>query len=116
MQKIERWRVEELALLLSETAALFKRGDNSEWANVFNHFHDEAENIISKVEFNVDSLQRLVRNIKNCLSGSHYFNDILLWHEDSEERARTNKDFHLVKARLLNVLNELEKLTTQRIH
>jgi len=116
MQKIERWRVEELALLLTEIASLFNKGDNSEWANVFIHFQDETKNIISKRELDLDSLKRLIRNIKNCFSTSHYFNDIFLWQEGSEERTRTNQDFYLVKSRLLNVLNELEKLTTEHIH
>jgi len=116
MQKIEKWRVEELALLLFEITSLFKKGDNSEWANVFIHFQDETKNVISKRELDLDSLKRLVRNIKSCFSKSHYFNDIFLGQEDSEERARTNRDFYLVKSRLLNVLNELEKLTTEHIH
>lgn len=116
MQKLERWRVEELGLLLSEMASLLKKGDNYEWANVLIHFHDETENMTSKREFDQDSLTKLIRNIKNCFSESHYFNDIFLWHEDPEEKARINRDFYLVKARLLNVLDELEKLSIERIN
>jgi hypothetical protein len=116
MQKIERWRVEELSLLLSEISSLLMKGDNSEWANVFSHFHDETKNIISKKELDLDSLERLVRNIKNCFSMSHSFNDIFLWREDSKEREKVNRDFYLVQSRLFNVLNELEKLSVERIH
>jgi len=116
MQKIERWRIEELSLLLSEISSLLMKGDNSEWANVFSHFHDETKNIISKKEVDLDSLERLVRNIKNYFSMSHSIKDIFLWHEDSKEMEKANQDFYLVQSRLLNVLLELEELAIERIH
>ncbi len=116
MQKVEKWRVEELALLLSEIAVLLKDGDNSEWANVFLHFHLESKNIILKEEFDLDSLKKLVRNIRNCFSGSSYFTNTLLRHENSEQRTRINQGFSLLTARLINVLKDLEKRSVEHTH
>ena len=108
MQKIEKWRVKELALILNELALLLKAGNTRDWANVFSHFHDESQRIISKNEFVSDSLDKLVKNIKNCYFGSSSFTNIILRHEDLEEKARINQNLYLTRARLLKTLMDLE--------
>jgi len=108
MQKIEKWRVKELALILNELALLLKAGNTRDWANVFSHFYDESQMIISKDEFVSDSLGKLVKNIKNCYFGSSSFTNIILRHENSEEKARINQSLYLTRARLLEILMDLE--------
>jgi len=108
MQKIEKWRVKELALILNELALLLKAGNNRDWANVFFHFRDESQKIISKNEFDLDSLSKLVKNIKYCFFGSSSFTNIVLRHENSEEKARINQSLYLTRACLLKILMDLE--------
>lgn len=109
MQKIEKWRVEELALLLNEFASLLKKADNSEWASVFTHFHEESQKLFSKEEFDLESLIKLIKNIKNCFSGSQYFTQVISQHENLEERTRTNQSLSFIRARLFKILKELEQ-------
>ena len=108
MQKIEKWRMEELALVLNELALLLKAGGSCEWANVFSHFHDESQKIISKNEFDLDSLSKLVKNIKNCFFDVSSFTNIVIWHEDSEEKTRINQGLYVTRARLLKILMDIE--------
>jgi hypothetical protein len=108
MQKIEKWRVKELALILNELSLLLKAGKTLDWANVFSHFHDESQKIISKDEFDSDSLSKLIKNIKNCFFGSSSFTNIILRHENSEEKARINQSLYLTRAHLLKILMDLE--------
>lgn len=108
MQKIEKWRVKELALILNELSLLLNAGNTRDWANVFSHFHDESQKIISKNEFDLDSLNKLVKNIKNCYFGSSSFTNIVLRHENSKEKARMNQSLYLTRAGLLKILMDLE--------
>ena len=108
MQKIEKWRIEELALMLNELAVLLKTGNSREWANVFVHFHDESQNIISKEEFDLDSLNKLVKNVKNCFFGNSSFKNIVLWHENSEMKRKINLNLYLIRARLMKILMDIE--------
>lgn len=115
MQKIEKWRVEELALVLIQLAELLKKGDNCEWSNVFFHFKDESLKIINSKEFDLDQLKRLLRNINNCFSGASSLKNIVLWHENSEEKKRINQELLQVRARLLKILTEIEIRTVEHI-
>ena len=45
MQKIEKWRIQELTYVLNDLAEILKQGNNAEWANVFTHFYYEAQKI-----------------------------------------------------------------------
>ncbi len=116
MQKIEKWRIEELSLFLDKLARLFLEGNNREWANVFRHFHEEAQKIVSKKEFDLSSLWKLVTNIKNCFSESQYFAHVVLRNDDSREKMKIDHDFYLVRAGLIEILKELERRAGERIH
>lgn len=116
MQKIEKWRIEELALVLIELSDLLRKGDNREWANVFSHFHLESQQIHSSKAFNLDELKRLIINIKHCFSSVSSFANIVLWCENSEERTRINQELNLTRSCLLTILNNLERLTTEHAH
>jgi hypothetical protein len=64
--------------------------------------------IISKNEFVSDSLDKLVKNIKNCYFSSSSFTNIILRHENPKEKARINQSLYLTRARLLKTLMDLE--------
>jgi len=115
MQKLEKWRVKELALVLKQLAVLLKNGDNCEWANVFFHFHLETQIIINSKEFDLDQLKKLLINIKSCFSGISSLMNLILRHENSEEKTRLNQDLHQTRARLLKILTEMEILTIEYI-
>ncbi len=116
VQKIEKWRIKELALVLSEIADMLRSGDNAEWANVFSHFQNESMNIISKMEFDLDALRKLITNIKNCFLGTHAFTNLALWHENTEKRTKLNQSLAFIRARLLEILNDMENRLPEHIH
>ena len=116
MQKVEKWRVEELALVLNELAVLLKAGKNSEWANVFSHYQDESRRIVAKKEFDPDSLDKLVNNIKYCFDKNSSFMNIGLKHENPREEQKLNQALYLTRARLLAVLKDMEERIIEHIH
>ena len=116
MQRIEKWRVQELALLLQQLHKLLRKGNNSEWANVFLHFHQEAVGILSNDELDVEALRRLIHNIVNCFDGYHSFTNLSLGSEDSDPRSDLNREFKQAKVRLLAVLSEIDNRTTVYTH
>lgn len=116
MQKIEKWRLQELSLVLHNLSELLKKGDNREWANVFGHFHHELQKIILKKELDLEPLKRLIYNIKNCFIGLNSFKNLVLWHLNSKEKAKINQEFQHSRARLLKILDDMEQRTIEYIH
>ncbi len=116
MQRVEKWRIEELSSVLTELVVLLRSGDNAEWANVFSHYNEESCNIISGSEFNLNALHKLVRHIKNCFFGTRAFSHIILWHDNPEERTKLNRSLSFIRARLLNILKDIEDRLIEHIH
>jgi hypothetical protein len=116
MQKIEKWRVEELSLVLNELAVLLKAGKNSEWANVFSHFHDESKTIVLNKEFDSKSLIKLVKNITDCFERNSSFTSIALKHKNPKEEQKLNQALYLTRARLLRVLKDMEERIIEHVH
>ncbi len=116
MQKIEKWRVEELSLVLNELTVLLKAGNNSEWANVFSHFYDESKIIVLNKEFDSNSLNKLVKNITNCFERNSSFTSIALKHKNPKEEQKLNQALYLTRARLLRVLKDMEERIIEHIH
>jgi hypothetical protein len=116
VQKIEKWRVEELSLLLDLLAALLRLGKNPEWANVFFHFNEETELILSAGAFDIGPVKMLVRNIKNCFGADGNF--VTLQLEDAEPLIKNalNLEFAQARARLWNALQEMEKRTVEFVN
>ena len=108
MQKIEKWRLEELALVLKHLAELLSKGDNREWANVFLHFYQESQYMIASKAFNLEQILKLIRNIKNCYSGASSFMNLVLYHDNEKEKKRFNQDLFKARTRLLKIMAELE--------
>lgn len=115
MQKIEKWRIGELAFVLKQLGEILKRGSDCEWANVFFHFYEESQAINESDELNLDNLKKLLRNIKNCFSGVSSLMNLVLWHENSEEKILINEEFPQIRARLLKILNEIESRTVEYV-
>jgi hypothetical protein len=116
MQKIEKWRVQELALMLEHFHELLRKAGNNEWANVFLHFHHEAVDILSREDFKLDPLKRLVQNIATGFESFHSVTNLSLGHEDLEAKSEWNRTFQRAKARLIAILTEIDKRTIEFIH
>lgn len=116
MQKIEKWRIEELAIVLNELTTLLRTGESRDWANVFSHFYDESQKIIFKKEFDLDALSKLVINIKNCFFNGHSFKEIALRHKSPREEIKLNEGFLFVRARLYKILTDLEHRVAEYIN
>lgn len=114
-QKIEKWRIEELTLVLKQLGEVLKKGNNGEWANVFLHFYQEAQFITASKELDLGQVKKLLRNIKNCFSGMSSLQNIVLWHENTEEKILINEEFPQVRARLLKILDEIESRTIEYV-
>ena len=115
-QKIEKWRIRELALVLNELGELLKSGNNIEWANVFFHFQQEAEIIFMKPHFDSDLTRKLVRNIKICFSSFSSFKNNIPSMDSSGKGVKIIKDFCVMKDRLVQLLNKIEGLLEDKIH
>jgi len=116
MQKIEKWRVQELALVLKDIHELLMQGNNSEWANVFLHFHHEALSILTHTSFQLESLKRLVQNIANCFDGFPSFTNLAVGQEDLAEKSGWSRDFRRAKGRLVSILTEIDRRTIEMTH
>src|SRR4030043_356711 len=77
MYKVERWRRQELALLLDELVLTLRSGKNPEWAGVFAHFGHELALLGSARAVDERQLQRLVGCIELCLEPGHGFSRLL---------------------------------------
>ncbi len=108
LQKIETWRIKELELILNQLGGLLRRGNNNDWANVFTHFHLESQQILTKKKFDLNALKRLVLNIKNCYESVSPFKNLSLCYKNSDETSGLNREFHLLKSQLFDVLLEIE--------
>jgi len=115
MQKVEKWRLEELALVLMQLAELLRKGADREWANVFFHYHQESQSIIASKEFDLNQTKRLIMNIKNCYSGTSSFLNLVLHHENEKEKISLNQQFYKTRGRLLKILNVIEHRVVEYI-
>jgi hypothetical protein len=93
-----------------------RAGENSEWGNVFSHYHDESKKLAAKKEFDSDSLKKLVTNIMNCFDKNSSFTNITLKHENPKEEQKLNQALYLTRARLLTVIRDIEERITEHIH
>lgn len=116
MQKIERWRIQELTMVLKELAHMLKQGDNREWANVFEHFLLEAEGILLRDVFNLEEFKRLVQNILCCyLEGDSFRNLKITGGQETRER-KLNQELGRLKSRLYYLLTDLQTRFVEYIH
>lgn len=115
MQKIEKWRVQELAIVLDHITELLKIGNCREWANVIEHYHKEAQKILSKKEFDIDAIKKLVQNIRHCYKETSFSKNLELWHIKENKNIDLNQEFCQARARLLHIVSEIEMQTVEFI-
>ncbi|MBM3284572.1 MAG: hypothetical protein FJY81_01730 [Candidatus Aminicenantes bacterium] len=108
MQKIEKWRVEELSLLLGWLVSLLKEGLNPEWAAVFSHFDDESREILAVDPVNRAKLEKLVHSIKACFAPPCSFLYLSLARGNPAEQNGLDAEFLGVKVRLCRALKDIE--------
>lgn len=116
MQKIERWRIQELALILKDLVDTLHNSDNRDWANVFEHYLIETERILLRSTFNLEECKRLVRNILCCYLDGDSFRRLEITHEEPDLGARINKDLTRQKAQLYHLLTDLQARFVEYIH
>ena len=116
MQKIEKWRIQELAQVLNQMATLLREGKNTEWANVFSHFTQEANDISEKRELELGSLARLIQNVINCFDGGSSLRNLILSHEDSKRMAKLNQEFSRRRKLLSEILADMEEKRAEPIN
>lgn len=116
MQKIEKWRIQELAIVLNDLAELLKQGNNTEWANVFSHFCYETQKIASKKEFRIEELKNLLLNIGNCFIGISSFRNISLGEDLPQKSDSLNREFGQLRSRLLVILAQMENQSVDYVN
>lgn len=116
MQKVPKWCVQELALVLFRLAELLRRGGNSEWANVVAHFYEEAQAILLREKFDLALLKSLLSNILSCYNDVSSFADLSLWHDQRDTLEALNSEFQEVRTRLLQIIRDIEKQSANYIH
>jgi len=116
IQKVEKWRVQELGQALNQLALLLRRGENTEWANVFSHFGHEAQNITTHENFDLDVLKRLAQNIVNCFDGISSLRKLVLNHENPRQMETLNQKFREAIQLLFEILASIEEKWTEPIN
>jgi len=116
MLKIEKWRIEELTLVLGDLVETLQQGENREWANVFSHYHNEAERFLLKDRVHVEEFKRLVHNILCCYLEGDSFRRMVLYPGETEESLRKNRQFHHLQARLYHLLTDLQTRFVEFVH
>ena len=116
MQKIERWRVQELLLVLEQLSQTLREGKQRDWEKVFSHYHSETLSILSRDEINTEELRRLVRNIQNCFTGVESFRNLNFIEDDNHGLSDLNREFSHRKSRLIQLLNELRARLMEYVH
>jgi hypothetical protein len=106
--KLEKWRIEELVLVLKDLVSTLHQSENREWANVFDHFLGEAESLLLKDSIRIGACRQLVQNILCCFLEGDSFRRMTLIPGESEEHQVKNIHFRRLKARLYHVLTELQ--------
>lgn len=108
MDKLEKWRIEELVLVLKDLVSTLHQSENREWANVFDHFLGEAESLLLKDSLRISACRQLVQNILCCFLEGDSFRRMTLIPGESEEHQVQNIHFRRLKSRLYHVLTELQ--------
>ncbi len=114
MQKVAKWRIQELGQSLLSLTRILHKGNNWEWSRVFQHYHDEAEYLLENQLFDLNSLKNLVRNIRICFENSTLQN-IDLEPEYYQKNNSLISDFMNETERLEQILEEIEEQTTEYI-
>lgn len=109
MNYIEKWRMDELSLVLKRIGLVLQAGGQAEWAGVFHHFQEEADSLSRVPPVEKETVERLARNIQACLRNGTSLRCPLLVHEDESIGEGLFREYHRMRLRLLKILGELEE-------
>ncbi len=116
MANIEKWRVEELSLLLKKLVSVLKEGQNPEWAGVFSHYDEESRLLLATGLVDLTRLRRLIRDIKSCFLFPSSFSSLLLQPNYFDEEGALQIEFRGLQGRLFCALEEIEVRLVEYIH
>lgn len=116
IQKIEKWRIQELGQVLKRLSILMKEGKNSDWGSVFSHFSHEAQNIVGHGTFDPEALKRLSNNIINCFEGGSSLRNLVLLQNEPTKMDALNKEFRETIRLLFTILGSFEEKLKEPIH
>jgi hypothetical protein len=116
IQKIEKWRIQELAQVLKRLSILMQEGKNSDWGSVFSHYAHEAQNIVGHRTFDMDALRRLSNNIVNCFAGGSSLRNLVLLQKEPINMDALNQEFRETIRLLFTILGSFEEKWKEPIH
>lgn len=116
MSYIEKWRMEELSLVLNRMALILQAGGQSEWAGVFHHYQDEAETLARIPPIEIEKAERLACNLRACLRDGGSLRQPQLSHEDQSIGSGLLREYLKLRMRLLQILDDLEERLTLMVH
>ena len=115
MQKVEKWRIQEMGQVLTRLSQLLRQGENAEWANVFAHFAQEAQNIVRQKKFSLEVLKRFVYNIINCFESGSSLRNLVLIQKNGKQMEVLNQEFRDTIKHLLEILAAIEEKWTESV-
>lgn len=116
VQRVEKWRIQELSQVLKHLSRLLRLGQNAEWASVFSHYAQEALNLAAQESFKLDGLKRLVQNILSCFEDASSLHDLVLVQEDIKKMGNLNQEFRDAIRLLFENLAAIEEKWTESVH
>jgi hypothetical protein len=116
IQQVEKWRIQELIQVLNRLSLLLRKGENSDWANVFSHYALEAQYLADHTKFNLDMLKRLAKNIANCFDHISSLRNLVLTHENARKMDILNREFRKTIRLLFEILASIEEKWTEPVH
>jgi len=113
---IEKWRVDELSMVLNRIALILQAGGQSEWAGVFRHYHEEADSLSRITPIEIDKLERLTMNLCACLEDGCSLRNPQLLHEDDRVGTSLLREYVMLRTRLFQILADLKNRLRETIH
>ncbi len=116
IQKIEKWRIQELEQVLVRLSVLMKEGKNSDWGSVFSHFAHEAQSIVGHKTFDLDALKKLSNNIIHCFEGGSSLRKLVLLQKEPMKMDVLNQEFRETIRLLFTILGSFEEEWEEQVH
>ena len=116
IQKIEKWRIQELEQSLNRLSLLLRKGKSFDWANVFSHFAQEAKVLVDHKKFDLDKIKRLAQNIVNCFDHVSSLRNLVLTHENARKMDILNREFRKTIRLLFEILASIEEKWTESVN
>jgi hypothetical protein len=116
IQKVEKWRIQELEQVLKRISLLLRRGQNSDWASVFSHYAGEAKNLADHKKFNLEMLKRLTQNIITCFDHVSSLRNLVLTHDNARKMEILNREFRNSIRFLFELIASIEKKWTDSVN